>query len=170
MNDQATSEIASYFRRRTVRYLERYPTSERRFRDWFVRTCRKKYPDLEAAEMKTLGDSMVAFATEFGLLDDVRLAEALVRSYQRRAYSRRQMDAKLRAKGLPAAIIEHATAVVGSDDDLESAKAFLQKKRVVRDGVNLSFDDKRKLLAAMVRRGFGYSVAKQALESVENLS
>ena len=98
MNDQATSEIASYLRRRTVRYLERYPTSERRFRDWFVRTCRKKYPDLASAEMKILNDSMVAFAIEFGLLDDVRLAEAVVRSYQRRAYSRRQMEAKLQQK------------------------------------------------------------------------
>lgn len=169
MSKQITNEISSYFRRRTVRYLERYPTSERRFRDWFVRTCRKKYPELASAEMKILNDSMVAFAIEFGLLDDVRLAEALVRSYQRRAYSRRQMEAKLRAKGLPASIIERSTAVIGSDDDLESAKAFLQKKRVVRDGVNLSFDDKRKLLAAMVRRGFGYSVAKQALESVKAL-
>ena len=78
------------------------------------------------------------------------------------------MDAKLQAKDYQRRS-SNVTAVVGSDDDLESAKAFLQKK-VVRDGVNLSFDDKRKLLAAMVRRGFGYSVAKQALESVENLS
>ena len=170
MSKQITDEISAYFRRRTIRYLERYPTSERRFRDWFFRTCGKKFPDLEPVEMKTLGDSMVSFALEYGLLDDVRLAEALVRSYQGRAYSRRQMEAKLRAKGLPASLVQQSTAVIATDDELESAKVFLQKKKVFRNGGNLSFEDKRKLLAAMVRRGFGYSVAKRALEAVENPS
>lgn len=152
-------------------YLERYVTSSAHLRRLMMRRIERacahhgEDPSVAAGWL----DTEIARLQRVGVLDDALYARDRARSMSRRGNGPRRIRAKLAAKGLPAALIDDAIEALredGRDPEWEAARTYARKRRmgpwargpVDRDGF-------RKHLARMARAGFGYDVARRALET-----
>ena len=76
----------------------------------------------------------------------------------------RRIQMELRQKGVDSDTIAHALSNLDADDMFSGALKAARKSAV---GKNLSdIKDRQKILAALARRGYDYSTAKQALETL----
>ncbi|NNG19398.1 regulatory protein RecX [Naumannella sp. ID2617S] len=103
---------------------------------------------------------------QVGLVDDSRFAEAWVESrQQRRHLSRTALRQELQRKGVDREQISEAVAEVSPDDEYAAALALAQKK--FRSVQSLEpVVQRRRIAGALARRGFGASIASQALDEV----
>lgn len=102
-----------------------------------------------------------------GLLDDGDFARQWVEARANRRLGRRRIAQELRHKGIDAEQAEAALEALDEDDQLAGAIALVEKA-LRRDR---SDEDPRKtanrILAMLARRGYGYDVARKALETVQ---
>lgn len=99
-----------------------------------------------------------------GLLDDADFARQWVEARSNRRMGSRRIAQELRHKGIDAEQAEEALAAIDEDDQLAGAVALVEKAlRREKPG-----EDPRKtanrILAMLARRGYGYDIARQALE------
>ena len=100
--------------------------------------------------------------TECGLLDDLEFALAWVADRNAlKPRSRRQLEQELMQKGIAADIRLQALAEQGNDE-LTQARRIADKKR--RTGRY----DAEKLTAFLMRQGFSYDIARQAVEAEDS--
>lgn len=78
--------------------------------------------------------------------------------------SKRMIENKLLQKGISSQVVKAATAELGGESDLGSAKELAAKLARGKDVSNREV--RQKLFAALLRRGYDYSVAKAALKGV----
>ena len=100
-----------------------------------------------------------------GLLDDADFARQWVEARANRHMGRRRIAQELRHKGIDAEQAEEALEAIDDDDQLAGAVALVEKAlRREKPG-----EDPRKtanrILAMLARRGYGYDIARQALEA-----
>lgn len=160
-----------YMCQRAVRYLSRFPSSERRFRMTMGKALSnrlEKSEHEEALDQAAFVDALVAYTSELGYLDDERLAQGLLISYRRRGDARRLIRQKLQRKGIPAALVDASMESEDEDSELQAANRFAEKKRLHLAWASDDHKVRQKALQRMARRGFSFGVAKAALEKVDD--
>ena len=96
---------------------------------------------------------MVQKVTQLGYVNDERYAENAVRRLSQSGKSARFIQQKLMADGIaPDEIEKH----LSTDEDLDRARVFAQKKHLGRDY--------QKDLAKLARAGFSYETAQEVLK------
>jgi SOS response regulatory protein OraA/RecX len=98
---------------------------------------------------------------EAQILDDKRFTENRLLGLQQRGTSKRMASQKLRQKGVATQTIEQATASWSSDDELDAARSYARRRRLLEK-------DPQKALQALARQGFSYDTAKKALAGAKN--
>lgn len=130
-------------------------------RDYAETELKRKLRDKVGAEA---ADGASRRMTELGLVNDERYAVRLARELcLRKHYPRRRAAEALRQKGIDRETAEAAVEEVGSED-AEQALALLRKKcyTVPREEIA-----RRKLLDSLVRYGFSYETAREAMQAAE---
>lgn len=138
----------------TLRYVALRPRSE-----WELRF----YLEKKKGASPTLADSILNKLSIIGMIDDEKLAKALVNDRRLlRPASRRKLINELRKKHISNENIEKA---IGHEDDDEQAalRAVIEKARR-----QSKYQDDQKLMQYLARQGFGYGDIKNALQSDED--
>lgn len=145
-----------------LRYVERFATTRSRLRDYLRRKLRERGwkgdadPDLAAIADK--------FAS-LGYVDDAAYALNKARSLSGRGYGKRRLVQKLRFAGVEDADGEDARSLA-DEEAVSSALRFAERRRLgpfaaVPPG---NPRDREKALAAMIRAGHGFALARAILE------
>lgn len=153
--------------RQAVYYLERYATSLDNLRRVLERKVQRaaRANDRDPKDFSTMIDTVLAKCERSGMVDDNAFAQAKVASQRRRGASRRQIEAKLRAKGVSADVVNKALADHQSDD-WSAAIRLAQRKRIGPWRTRGSRADHRdKDLAALCRAGFGFDIARRLIDA-----
>jgi regulatory protein len=121
---------------------------------------RRKFPEQDHREV-------VDRLTGQGLIDDTKLAKALVERYlEQQRLSRRAIHAKLMLKRIEPAIIEQAMTAVEAEGEQDVADKLAKRKATALR--NLPERERNQKVAAYLgSRGFGYGIAKRSIERLK---
>ena len=140
-----------------IAYLGRYATSRAKLRDYLMRKVAARGWENEE---EPPFDAIVERCAELGYVDDASFAAARGAALSRRGFGEQRVAAALRAVGIDA---ETAAPVreAARESGLEAALAFARRKRIGPfGGESISPDQRRRNLAALLRAGHGYDVAR----------
>lgn len=138
-------EAQDYLKRRQ---LKRKQLNRQRERDQV-----KLLPEIDSE----VADLVIKRLVEKKYLDDQKFAEYYAENrYQRKGISQKRLRMEMRNKGVDPAIIEAALEKIPRDEDEEIAKVIAKKRR--------KYDD-FKLVNYLVRQGFSFQKAKDAVEN-----
>lgn len=143
-----------------LRYVERYATTRARLAAYLNRKIRERG---WGGEGSPAVDALVARFAGLGYVDDAAFAEARGISLTRRGYGARRVSASLKAAGID----EADAAPVTREAESRARAAALAYARRRRFGPFASAPMDRpareKALAAMLRAGHGFDVAREIL-------
>lgn len=109
-------------------------------------------------------DKVIDDMTEYGFLDDEEYAGKLAASLVGgKKYGLYRAKTEMRRKGVPEALIEEALSQYEHEDYVEQLKELIRKK--YSDKIE-DRDQRQKVIAALARRGFGFSEIKEAVLEV----
>ena len=109
---------------------------------------------------------VMARLDEAGYVNDTDFAEQWASSRSAKSMGARRIQMELRQKGVDSDTIAHALSNLDADDMFSGALKAARKSAV---GKNLSdIKDRQKIMAALARRGYDYSTARQALDTLLN--
>lgn len=112
-------------------------------------------------------DAVLTRLAEVGLIDDAEFARSWVASrQQRRHLSRSVLRRELRGKGIAVELVEEAMAEVGTDEELFAARSLAEKKLRSMRGLDATVR-RRRLAAAMARRGFAAGIVASVLRDLD---
>lgn len=137
----------------TLRYVAMRPRSH-----WEI----KFYLEYKKKASPALAESLLNKLSKIGLIDDKKLAAALVNDRRLlRPTSRRKMMTELRKKHIADELIEQA---IGQDKEAEltALKEVIDRKRR-----QSKYQDDLKLMQYLARQGFNYDDIKTALNSTQ---
>ncbi|RST30271.1 hypothetical protein HMF7854_05115 [Sphingomonas ginkgonis] len=143
-------------------YVARFATTAAKLRSYLGRKLRERGWD--GAEEPDL-DRLTARMVELGLVDDRAFAEARSRSLLARGYGERRVSQVLAAAGVADEDRTDARTLA-QDQAFEAALRFARKRRLGPFAAQPQHDPKLrdKALAAMMRAGHSFAVAKAVLE------
>ncbi len=102
---------------------------------------------------------------EMGLIDEEADVERAVQSYIRKLWGKKRIYRELMAKGYES---EHISRELGSIDDeawvRNCVALFYKKHKAIPD----DSETQKKIVASLVRYGYGFSEIKEALSIIEN--
>lgn len=145
-----------------LHYVGRYATTRAKLKSYLMRKIRERGwaedrdPDVE---------KLAAKLSELGYVDDAAFAEARARSLSRRGYGSRRVDQVLFAAGIEDEDSSGARQIA-AENSWDAAIAFARKRRFgpFAEGP-VSPDRKRKFIAAMMRAGHSYEIARKFIDS-----
>ena len=109
-------------------------------------------------------DRVIEDMTRYGFLDDEDYANRLAASIIKgKKYGLHRAKAEMRRKGVPDELIEQALGEYSREDMAESLTELVRKKYSYRISDR---DERQKVIAALARRGYGFSEIKIAITSV----
>ena len=156
--------------RSALHYLERYDSCSGHLRRLLQRKIQisARIHGTDPQEGAAAIEPVIARLTGLGLLDDARYARERVRSLRARGTSAAMIRAKLRAKSLPAELIDTALGEGGTDPaehELLAALRYARRRRLgpFRTAERESRRDRD--LAALARQGFAYETARRVIDS-----
>ncbi len=168
---------ADYFRRAALYYLERHNGSQHSLRQVLrrrVMRAEREGQELDREEVEAWIETVIKELVAQGFLDDARFALTRARSLYDRGQSTVAIRMKLRAKGVAPDLIDEALERLREEQNheseadmaLDAARAYARKRGLGwhRLDPQVRAERAQKDLAALARRGFGYQVARQALE------
>lgn len=126
--------------------------------------CKELEQKLYCVANPDIAASVVERLREVGLLDDESFAARLARSLsETKHYPRRRIEQELRHRGISPVLAQAAVEELDGED-FEQALALLQKKyyNKLNDP-----DSRRRVVAALARRGFGYGAIRSALDALD---
>lgn len=117
---------------------------------------------------KTYGAEIAEEAVEYidglGYINDEdyapRLAEYLI---HRKRFGIRRAKQEMIKRGLDRELVENVLADLPEDELDEELRALIEKKYYAKIG---TYDDRRRTIAALMRRGYDYSAVKRCIEAV----
>lgn len=113
-------------------------------------------PDTAAAVVERL--------RQVGLLDDERYAARLARSLSEvKHYPRRRIEQELHRRGISSVLAQDAVSAL-EGEDFQQALALLEKKYYNKLD---DPDSRRRVTAALARRGFSYGVIRRAFDALD---
>ncbi len=150
--DLAEAE-AHLARERAVRILEHRERSAHELR---TRLIDDGYP-------RELAEEIVDRYLELGLVDDARFAALWVRTRAGAGFGRQRIQRELATKGIDEETARHALdEILHADDEASRARAVLGS-RIPRDRA-----ERERLIARLVRKGFGLSAALSAVDATSS--
>jgi len=111
---------------------------------------------------KIVIESTIEKLREYHYVDDQEYAKLYISSCSKK--SKREIENKLRGKGVKKEIIDELLA--DADDELEEEKAIIYANKYIKNKV-LDEKTKRNLIANLVRRGYSYDLAIKVLDKIE---
>lgn len=108
---------------------------------------------------------VMARLDEAGYINDTDFAEQWAASRTNKGMGSRRIRMELRRKGVDSEAIDEALTAIDEDDMLSGALKAARKAASGKDITDPK--DRQKILAALARRGYGYSEAKQALDMLK---
>lgn len=140
-------EARNYLKRRQIR---RRQTNRKREREGL-----KPFPELNDDVMELVVERLI----EKKFLDDQKFAEYFVENrYQKKGISQKRLRMELMKKGVASDLINLALEKIPRDENEEINKIIRKKRK--------KYDD-RKLIGYLVRQGFNYQMAKEAVENYD---
>jgi regulatory protein len=150
-----------------LRYLERFDCSVARLKKVLSERVSKatRAGDPDAAAAPAHIDQILERYQASGLIDDRRFASHFAERQHERGSSRRMIERKLRARGIPAELVEQILPRAESaQSELEAAHAFARRRRL---GPHRKPEQReafrRKDLMALARAGFDYDTAARVV-------
>ncbi len=141
-----------------LHYVGRYATSRKKLSDYLVRKLRERGWD---GSLPADIDGLIADFVRLGYIDDAAFAASRARTLTARGYGGRRVSEDLRAKG----IAEDDATDAKSESEAQqwqSADRFAQRKRIGPYAIEAASDEiRRKQLAAFLRAGHGFDVARR---------
>lgn len=117
----------------------------------------------QAAIPPEIAEAVLDRMDEVGLVDDAAFAESWVRSrQQRKQLSARALRQELQRKGIDRDTVEASVAEVDADAELEAAIGLAERKARSMSTLDPAVR-RRRLAAALARRGFGHDIVRSAL-------
>ncbi len=164
---------ANYLHNYAMFYLERFSSSSANLKKILMRRVHKSVPFHGEPSMEIatkMVDDTVAKLIELKIIDDALYAKSRTTSFRRAGNSKRQISAKLFAKGLESDQINKAIETVDKahehkDPELTAAIRYAQRRRIGpyrTKKINDPEQDKKDL-AKLARGGFSFDIAKKAL-------
>lgn len=152
---------AAALERLGLRYVERFATTRGKLGDYFRRKLRERGA-VEGFDPASI-DALVETFARLGYVDDASWAGAKAGSLTRRGYGPRRVGDALRAAGIDPDL---AQAVAPDEAEaLAAAETYARKRKFGRFGDSEpDRDTRRKQLAAMIRAGHGFEVARRLVE------
>ena len=111
---------------------------------------------------------VMARLDEAGYINDTNFAEQWAASRTGKGMGARRIRMELRRKGVDGDAIDEALSSIDEDEMLSGALKAARKAASRKDISDPK--DRQKVLAALARRGYGYSEAKQALDMLKERS
>lgn len=174
-------------------HVMRYPCTEARLARVLNRRLDKRAKDglvdPEADTATWVPDAVAQMCRE-GLIDDAAYARGTAASLARKGQSRRLVAQKLRERGVQRPDIEAALAALtvadvqgmsgwhvedtsgldagsssAADVDFAAATRYVERRRLGKLWASADPKAKNRALAALARRGFGYGLARKALDA-----
>lgn len=136
---------------RAVDYLAARPRTEREM-ETCLRRCGYTEPAIARVMERLLRE---------GYLNDAQFADLWAQARQERALGKRRIAQELLRKGVSRERIDAALAQVDDAEQLRQAAALCERL-IARTRARDERDARRKVLAALVRRGYSWDVARQA--------
>ena len=145
-----------------LHYVGRYATTRAKLRDYLMRKlCERGWAEQELPPVEALAEKFAAL----GYIDDAAFAKNRAASLARRGYGSDRLEQALSAAGIEDDDAIEARAL-SSASAWDSALAFVRKRRFGPYArVPLDPDRKRKALAAMLRAGHSYDLARLFIDS-----
>ncbi|MEP4034782.1 regulatory protein RecX [Roseibium polysiphoniae] len=152
--------------RSAIHYLDRYSSSAANLQRVLERKVMRAahFHERDPAEFSDMIDAVVAKCQRTGMVNDVTFAETKVASQRRRGRSQRQIEARLRSKGVSAEIVTQALEQ-SDTSDLEAAVIFARRRRLGpwrTRGARADYRDKD--MAALCRAGFNFDMARHIVD------
>jgi len=123
--------------------------------------CRELEQKLHTEATPEIAAQVVARLEEVGLLDDTRYAARMARHLcEVKRYPRRRIVQELCRKGVAPEVAQQAVEEIDGTD-FQQILALLEKKYYNK--INTP-DERRRVTAALARRGFGYTAIRRAME------
>lgn len=116
----------------------------------------------QAGYSKEIAEKAVAYADSYGYLDDQRYGRNYV-EYKGKSKSRRQLEMELKNKGLSKEQIEQSLEECQYNEDEALNKAF-QKKLGFRQIEGMEYEEKQKIAAYLLRKGFSFEKIRHILQ------
>lgn len=149
---------------RALEYALVRPRSTKEIRDYLyrkTRDTRTKTGAIKKGASKQLTDRVFDRLASKGYIDDEKFARFWIENRnQIKGISRRKLQVELRAKGVAADVINNLLLATDRSDDDELQKVIAKKRQ--------RYPDDQKLMAYLVRQGFGYDDVKAALENTSD--
>jgi regulatory protein len=141
-----------------LRYVERFATTRGKLADYFRRKLRERGV-VECFDPSAVETLVEKFA-RLGYVDDASWAGSKASSLIRRGYGPRRVGDALRAAGIDT---ELAQAVAPDEyEAFAAAETYARKRKFGRFGDGTADRDlQRKQIAAMIRAGHGFDVARR---------
>lgn len=141
--------------RETQNYLKRRQFRRRQLNRSREREGLRTFPEFDDETTKLVVERLI----EKKYIDDQKFAEYYVENrYQKKGISHKRLRMELMKKGVARDLIELALEKILRDEDEEIRKVIRKKRR--------KYDD-HKLVAYLVRQGFQFSAAKEAVENYD---
>jgi regulatory protein len=155
---------ATLLERLALAYVGRYATTRAKLRSYLGRKLKERGWSGEGRP-EGFVEALVERCATFGYVDDRAFAASRTASLGRRGYGARRVGEALRAAGIEegdaAAARETADATAW-----ETAIAFARRRRIGAFAAEPADPDvRRKALAAMLRAGHPYSIARRLIEA-----
>jgi regulatory protein len=146
-------------------YLDRYEASEASFRAMLERRIYKaaRAHGEDPSDYDAMVEAEVAKAVSAGFIDNKRFAENQVYQQRGRGASARAIQARLKAKGVPDDLIDHALDHDERDDEA-AAWRYAQRRRLGPFRRANRADKRDRDLAALARAGFRYALATAVVD------
>ncbi|TNE63117.1 MAG: regulatory protein RecX [Alphaproteobacteria bacterium] len=160
-----------WLERVAVHYLGRYAATEARLRDILERKVMRRNEEGAPpnAEQRGWIDAVVQKCIGYGYVNDGTFAAQRLQSLVRKGKTPRNIAADLRHKGVPADTVEQVLAEAHESAEenltLQAAAALVRRRRFGAFRSPGRSDEKRpeKELAALMRAGFPYGLAREVL-------
>ena len=109
---------------------------------------------IKLGESEDLAEETADWLAEIGVIDDAEYAGALARNLARRGYGARRMRDEFFKRKIPRELWDDAIAENADEDGSAAAIIAFIEKRLRGDAP--SYDEKRRVSAALARRGFSW--------------
>jgi regulatory protein len=148
--------------RAALRYVERYATTRAKLRSYLVRKLRERG---WAEEAPPPVEAIVERFAGAGYVDDKEFAVQRARSLGRRGYGARRVDEALRMAGIAEEDGAEARELT-AEGAWEAALTFARRRRIGCFADEAADPDaRRKALAAMMRAGHGFDIARRIVNA-----
>lgn len=150
-----------------LRYVERFATTQGKLTDYLRRKLRER-GSAEDFDAPAAVAATVERMARLGYVDDAVWAGSKAGSLTRRGFGPRRVGDALRAAGIAPDL---ATAVAPDEAEAHAAaETYARKKRIGAFGDGEADRDvKRKQLAAMIRAGHGFELARRFVDAIGDI-